>query len=127
MEYGTKYLTFAEYQGLGGSITDENAFNLLEYQARRSINSRTQNRLIEIDTIEIPTEVKVCAYNLINKINTINEQKYNVSSETVGSYSVSYGSIQEAVNANTKQIDNIIREGLLGVIVDGEHILYRGI
>ena len=55
MDYGTKYLTFAEYTALGGSITDENAFNLLEYEARKEININTLNRIVNLDTI--PNEV----------------------------------------------------------------------
>ena len=125
MDYGTKYLTFAEYTALGGSITDENAFNLLEYEARKEININTLNRIVNLDTI--PNEVKICTFNLINKINSINEQKYNVSSETVGSYSVSYGSIQEIIKSNKSQLDNVIMNDLYGVIVNGEHVIYRGV
>lgn len=125
MEYGTQYLEYQEYISLGGSITDENAFNLLEYEARKEIDINTLNRLVDLDVI--PNEVKICMYNLIEKINTINEQKYNVSSETVGSYSVSYGSIQEIIKGNKIQLDNIIINGLFGLIVNGEHVIYRGV
>ena len=125
MDYGTKYLTFAEYTALGGSITDENAFNLLEYEARKEIDINTLNRIV--DANPIPSEVKICMFTLINKIQTISEQKYNVSSETVGSYSVSYGSVQEIIKSNKSQLDNIIMNDLFGLIVNGEHAIYRGV
>ena len=125
MDYGTKYLTFAEYTALGGSITDENAFNLLEYEARKEIDINTLNRIVNANPI--PNEVKICMFTLINKIQTISEQKYNVSSETVGSYSVSYGSVQEIIKSNKSQLDNIIMNDLFGLIVNGEHAIYRGV
>lgn len=125
MEYGTKYLTFAEYQSLGGSITDENAFNLLEYEARKRIDLNTLNRIVDLETI--PNEVKICTYNLIGKIQTINEQKYSFSSESVGSYSVSYGSVQEIIKSNKAQLDNIIMNDLFGLKINGVHAIYRGI
>lgn len=125
MDYGTKYLTFAEYTALGGSITDENAFNLLEYEARKEIDINTLNRIVNANPI--PNEVKICMFTLINKIQTISEQKYNVSSETVGSYSVSYGSVQEIIKSNKSQLDNIIMNDLFGLIVNGEHVIYRGV
>lgn len=125
MDYGTKYLTFAEYTALGGSITDENAFNLLEYEARKEVNIYTLNRLIDLDVI--PNDVKLCVFNMINKIEEISKQKYSVSSETVGSYSVSYGSIREIIKSNKEQLDNIIMNYLFGLIVDGKHVIFRGI
>ena len=125
MDYGTKYLTFAEYTALGGSITDENAFNLLEYEARKQININTLNRIVDLDPI--PSEVKLCTYNLINKINTINEQKYSFSSEHVGNYSVSYGSVQEVIKSNKAQLDDIIMNNLFGLVVNGVHAIYRGV
>ena len=66
MTFEGQYLTYAEYQELGGSAIGLMPFNLLEFEARRRIDIRTQNRLK--DKENIPKEVKLCVYNLINTI-----------------------------------------------------------
>ena len=69
MTFEGQYLTYAEYQALGGSAIGEMPFNLLEFEARRKIDIRTFNRIKELDSEEIPQEVKLCEYALINSIN----------------------------------------------------------
>ena len=133
MTFEGQYLTYAEYQTLGGSAIGEMPFNLLEFEARRRIDIRTQNR---IKSDNIPQEVKLCEYNLINSINSyINSTNNiasngNVKSENTDGYSISYLSsseIGEIIKSKETELEDIIRTYLLEVIYDGEHIMYLGV
>lgn len=132
MEFEGQYLEFDEYEELGGSL-NETPFNILEFEARRKIDERTFGRLKLLE--EQPIEVKMCMFALINSINSYNNayqnsNNRNVASESVGSYSVSYASgtqIQEIINSKNVEIEEIIRTYLMGVVVNGEHILYIGV
>ena len=128
MTFEGQYLTKEEYIALGGNPEiGDMPFNLLEFEARRKIDARTQNRLKNVKTI--PQEVKLCIYNLINTLqNYINTQNRNIQSESVGEYSVSYGgNIQEIVESKNAELDDIIIDYLYGVIVNGEHVIYNGV
>lgn len=131
MEFSGQYLTYNEYRALGGTLT-EMPFNLLEFEARKQIDLRTQKRLVEL--VNIPQEVKLCDYHLINKIekyiNTINEATGNVKSESIDGYSISYGTANEIssiVSSKNVELDDIIMTDLFGVIVNNEHIIYNGV
>lgn len=126
MEFSGQYLTYNEYTALGGTL-DQTPFNLLEFEARKRIDLRTQNRLENEETI--PQEVKLCVFNLINTIKTYeNKQNRNVQSESVGEYSVSYsGNIKEIIQNKSYELDDIILNDLYGVIVNGEHVIYNGV
>lgn len=135
MEFSGQYLTYEEYTALGGTL-DQTPFNLLEFEARRQIDIRTQNRLKDIDSEEIPQEVKLCEYNLINNINEFANSTNgaistgNVASESTDGYSVSYinaSQISDIVKSKNDEINDIIRTYLLGVIVNEEHIMYLGV
>ena len=127
MEFSGQYLTYTEYVALGGTLS-QMPFNLLEFNSRKQVDLNTKNRLKGID--EIPQEVKLCVFYLINAINTYmnDAQKGNVSSENIDGYSVTYtnNSIQEMIKSKDKQIDDIIMTYLYGVIINGEHLIYRG-
>ena len=134
MTFEGQYLTYAEYQALGGSAIGNMPFNLLEFEARRQIDNNTFNRLKDSETI--PQEVKLCEYNLINSIsdfaNATNSVASggNVKSENTDGYSISYISaseISEVVKSKNAEIQDIIRTYLLGVIFNGEHLLYCGV
>ena len=134
MTFEGQYLTYAEYQALGGSAIGEMPFNLLEFEARRQIDIRTQNRLKDSEVI--PQEVKLCEYNLINSIMIFEDTTKNIAtngnvkSENTDGYSISYIStseIKEVVKSKQSEIDDTIRTYLLGVIVNGEHIMYVGV
>ena len=127
MTFEGQYLTLDEYIELGGSQIEQMPFNLLEFEARRKIDSRTQNRLRNEENI--PQEVKLCVFNLINTLQTyINTQNRNVQSESVGEYSVSYGgNINEIIESKNAELDDIIIDYLYGVIVNGEHVIYNGV
>ncbi len=134
MTFEGQYLTYAEYQTLGGSAIGDMPFNLLEFEARRQIDIRTFNRLK--DSKDIPQEVKLCEYALINSIisfantNDSIANNGNVKSENTDGYSVNYISpseISEVVKSKNDEIQDIIRTYLLGVVFNGEHLMYCGV
>ena len=130
MEFSGQYLTYNEYKALGGNL-DITPFNLLEYEARRIIDNRTLQRLKGIEII--PQEVKMCMFSLINTINNYANQgqtSKNISSESVGSYSVSYitgTQIQETINSKNAELTDIVLTYLTGVFVNGENLVYLGV
>lgn len=130
MEINGQYLTYEEYKALGGTL-DIMPFNLLEFEARRKIDIRTFNRLK--DKEEIPQEVKLCIFNMVNSINsyaTSLTNVGNVASESTDGYSVSYltaSDISNVVKSKESELDDIIRTYLLGVVVDDEHLMYCGV
>lgn len=130
MKFDGQYLTYTEYKALGGSL-DMTPFNLLEFEARRKIDERTFNRIKGIK--EIPQEIKMCMFALINSLGSYSSESSNnknIASESVGSYSVSYvtgGTIQEIVQSKNVELNDIITTYLMGVVVNGEHVLYIGV
>ena len=130
MKFDGQYLTYTEYKALGGSL-DMTPFNLLEFEARRKIDERTFNRIKGIK--EIPQEIKMCMFALINSLGSYSSESSNnknIASESVGSYSVSYvtgGTIQEIVQSKNVELNDIITTYLMGVVVNGEHVLYVGV
>ena len=136
MTFEGQYLTYAEYTELGGSAIGEMPFNLLEFEARRQVDIRTFNRIKKLEFKDIPQEVKLCEYALINSINSyatsMNEvaNNGNVASENTDGYSISYitaNQISDIVKSKSDELKDIVRTYLLGVIVDGEHIMYCGV
>ena len=127
MTFEGQYLTYAEYQALGGSAIGEMPFNILEFEARKQIDLATQKRLVNETTI--PNEVKMCDFHLINKIQLYqNDTNRNINSESVGSYSVSYNNdITKLIEDKSVELNDIVIQDLYGVIVNGEHILYIGV
>ena len=137
MTFEGQYLTKQEYIALGGSSTiGDMPFNLLEFEARRKIDIRTQNRLKDVESEKIPQEVKLCEYALINSISNYANSTSNVAetgnvkSENTDGYSISYIStseISEIIKSKSIELDDIIRTYLLEVIFDGEHLMYLGV
>lgn len=131
MDFNGQYLRYEEYKGLGGTL-DLMPFNLLEFEARRKIDERTQQRLQNVD--ELPQAVKLCTYHLINTIHQYideeNTKNKNIASENIDGYSVSYISgsqITEVMNSKNNELNDIIRTYLIGVVVNNEHIMYLGV
>ena len=133
MEFNRQYLTYVEYKGLGGNAINLMSFNLLEFEVRKKIDLRTQNRLK--NETKIPTEVKLCEFKMIeevvrysSKIKKINDN--NIASENIDGYSVSYlnsSEIQAIMKNKDEELNEIMLEELFGVIVNNEHILYLGV
>ena len=135
MTFEGQYLTKEEYIALGGNPEiGDMPFNLLEFEARRQIDIRTFNRLKNGENI--PQEVKLCEYALINSINEFTTSTSNVASsgniasENTDGYSVSYitsDKISDIVNSKQDEINNIIETYLMFVTYNGEHLMYIGV
>ena len=133
MTFEGQYLTYEEYQNLGGSAIGETPFDLLEFEARRKIDIKTQNRLVNSD--DIPQVVKLCIYKMINSIEIYSQTTQNiatngVASENTDGYSISYmtpGQISDMVASKSMELDDIIRSYLLGYEYNGEHLMYVGV
>ena len=135
MEFSEQYLTYEEYRALGGTL-DLMPFNLLEFEARRRIDIKTFNRLKDLDSKDIPQEVKICEYKLITSIFNYSmtldniADKGNVASENIDGYSVSYinsSQVSEVIKSKGEELNDLIKTYLLGVVVNGEHIMYCGV
>jgi len=125
MEFSGQYLTYQEYLCLGGTLGPM-PFNMIEFVARRKIDEKTKQRLV--GSTEIPKEVKLCIFDIISLIKKYEtETEKNKSSETVGSYSVTYNDIKEIFEQKELEINDIILTDLYGVIFKGEHIIYCGV
>lgn len=122
MEIKGQYLTYQDYKALGGTL-DLTPFNLLEFEARKEVDDCTYGRLKKLDAqIE---DVKLCIMALMNKIQKYNEIDNGKSSETVGSYSVTYN---KPVSKEEKQERRSIINSYLSEckLEDGTPYLYRG-
>ena len=135
MDFSGQYLTYAEYKALdSGSTLEQMPFNLLEYEARKQIDLRTFNRLVGGENI--PQEVKLCEYRLINELDgyvkAINSvaSNGNVASENTDGYSISYtslGQIDEIVKSKNAELNDIIRTYLANTIYNDERLMYVGV
>ena len=131
MEFSGQYLTYDEYVAMGGTLAVA-PFNLLEFEARKKIDLRTQRRLVGQETI--PEEVKVCEFQMISKINEYveksNNYNANYASESIDGYSVTYLTAQEIGNViklHDQELEDIMLSQLFGAAVDGVAILYPGV
>lgn len=128
MELEPKYLPYKDYKKLGGN-TDESFYILLEYDVRKVIDERTQNRLTKID--EIPEDVKMCVFKMIEvfeKYKPLEEQNKVVSSENTDGYSVSYRKLEKSdIDVKNSELEDIMRRYLSNVIVDNVPVLYLGV
>ena len=81
------YLSYADYQSLGGTLTNT-AFTLLEFKARSLIDFYTQKRIQNMATV--PEVVEKCMFELIGKLDTESQTGGGMlTSESSGSYSYS--------------------------------------
>lgn len=129
MEFKGQYLTYEEYMALGGTL-DLTPFNLLEFEARRKIDLWTDNRLVNLENSDIPNEVKLCEFKIIDSVLKAYDEQVNrgKSSESVGSYSVSYNNdLENVIKGKNAEINDLIKSELYGIKVNDEHILYCGV
>ena len=131
MDFTNQYLSYEEYVLLGGTL-DEVPFNELEYECRRIIDSRTQNRLKNAD--KIPQEVKMLENKMIQTLQgyyvSLNKAQSGVASENTDGYSVSYISsnqISQLIEGKIDVLQDLVSTYLFGVIVNNEHLLYCGV
>lgn len=118
--FENQYLTYDEYHtDLKGSLT-EDAFNLLEFEARAKIDDMTSGRLKDLDT-QID-EVKLCIFKLIS---VLNENNTSIKSESVDGYSITLMDTKTLEKAK----ETIIREYLSTSNLNDDYntpYLYRG-
>ena len=136
MEIQGQYLTFEEYQELGGTLT-EPPFSLLEFNARKCIDKYTFGRLINLE--EQSQETKLCEYELIKMLEeynssneTNNSVSKNIASESIDGYSISYANtlsnISQIEQGKDLETRNIIYTYLANSTSEnGTPYLYRGI
>lgn len=131
MDFTNQYLSYEEYQELEGTL-EEVPFNELEYECRRIIDSRTQNRLKNAD--EIPQEVKMLENKMIQTLQgyyvSLEKAQSGVASENTDGYSVSYISsnqISQLIEGKIDVLQDLVSTYLFGVIVNNEHLLYCGV
>lgn len=131
MDFTNQYLSYEEYQELEGTL-EEVPFNELEFECRRIIDSRTQNRLKNAD--EIPQEVKLLENKMIQTLQgyyvSLEKAQSGVASENTDGYSVTYISssqISQLIEGKIDVLQDLISTYLFGVIVNNEHLLYCGV
>ena len=95
------YLTFQEYQNLGGTVSTTD-FNIYEPKARRKLDYFTQNRLQSLTVII--SEVKELMTEFINRM-SISPLNGNVTSYSNGIESFGFGQNQtDALNGELYQL-----------------------
>lgn len=131
MDFINQYLSYEEYQELEGTL-EEVPFNELEFECRRIIDSRTQNRLKNAD--EIPQEVKLLENKMIQTLQgyyvSLEKAQSGVASENTDGYSVTYISssqISQLIEGKIDVLQVLVSTYLFGVIVNNEHLLYCGV
>ena len=127
MDFRGQYLTYGEYQSLGGT-SSQTPFNISEYNARKKIDERTFGRLQNLSTQ--PQEVKLCVFELIKIIesySTNEGQNKSISSENTDGYSISYTSPDKSITeAKNSELEDVINTYLANVLVNNVPVLYRG-
>lgn len=128
MEFKNQYLTYEEYQQLGGTL-EEMPFNILEFKAQKEIDKYTFGRLHDLE--EQKLEVKNCISDLMNIIKAYNSVTDNIgiSSENTDGYSVSYASVS---SENTKSFNASVKNSIKSYLSDcklddGTPYLYCGV
>lgn len=127
MEFNGQYLTYSEYQSLGGTLA-EMPFNLLEFKARKEIDKYTFGRLEEIGNGY--NEVKLCVNDIIGILDLYSDydnQDKRISSVNTDGYVESYNlDISGMEKSKNDKIKNIIYNYLSNLYLDDTPILYRG-
>ena len=128
MEFNGQYLTYAEYQGLGGTLV-QTSFNLLEFEARQIIDKYTFGRLKNLNTQN--QEVKLCVYKLINLENgykSLEAQNRGKASENIDGYSVSYTTpTSDSIVAKNDEYKDVVKTYLVDCkLADGTPYMYCG-
>ena len=141
------YLTFAEYTGYGGTLTQA-AFNNYEPEAERIIDWYTFNRLTTEQ--DIPERVKQCMMKLISLLQMRDDLVSGLAATSSGSgsssaaairsqsndgVSISYNTIESSdlynslkLETKDNQFEMTIRFWLNGIKNSaGRNLLYRGI
>lgn len=136
------YLTYAEYQNMGGTL-EEATFNDLAYEAQTYIDWVTFRRLQE-EGSDIPDAVKQCMYHIIrlianklaalqsnpNGLEAHNESGAGIQSQSNDGVSISYNTLsaKDLIATMNDEIDDTINRYLQGIRNNlGKRLLYRGL
>lgn len=122
-----KYLSFAEYQAMGGELSEAD-FNLAEFRCRKRIDRQTFDRIQDMELV--PEAVKLCMMSLIGIDSKVGAEAQVdapvVTSFNTDGYSESYGKALGVEDAE-KTMSFSIRSMLWGEKDDrGVPLLYRG-
>lgn len=109
------YLTYDEYINLDGKLS-EIEFKKAEFRAEKKVDELTSNRFRTFK--EYPEELKMCILDLLE----LSKDETNIVSETLGNYSKTTMSKEQV----SKQKDNIVKQYLSNVKVNGIYCLYCG-
>ena len=130
MNFKGQYLIHDEYLDLGGTLK-EVPFNLLEYDVRKMIDERTFGRLIGINWKELPQDVRFCVFKMVEikeRYQTLKSQNKAVASESTDGYSVSYRKQETSdIEAENKELKNVMESYLANVKIDKVPVLYLGV
>lgn len=132
------YLTYAEYQNMGGTL-DEATFDDLEFQAEAVVNWYTFNRLKQDTTF--PEELKRLMKYLINLAYSQSglidasgsgdvDTSKTIASQSNDGVSVSYNilSAKDLMDAVKSESESAVKMYLQGVMNEaGRLLLYRGV
>lgn len=123
-----QYLTYAEYTGYGGELS-EVAFKPLEFKARKRIDYLTDSRVQNM--VSVPEAVKLCVFMLIGMEHAVGREVQatspNITSFNTDGYSETYSQRMDADTAGI-QMTAATKEYLYGEKDDnGIPLLYRGI
>lgn len=142
MDMSPRYLTYAEYQSVGGTLS-ETEFNYYAYEAESYIDWYTFNRLH--NNTEIPDAVKRCEVYLIRFIQerlsalgisfdddsgSSSDPLKSIMSQSNDGVSVSFNALsaRDATSALSAEIGQTIQRYLVGVTNElGRKLLYRGL
>lgn len=133
--YNPKYLTYEDYQSLGGEL-EESEFNSLEFKAETKVNWYTFSRLENDTTFD--NKVPLCVYEIIKLLNQYDLALKGLNSD--GSVSILRQS-NDGVSTDynnlspsefTEKCEDLIKELILQYLQKvrneaGQLVLYRGV
>lgn len=121
-----QYITFAEYQDLGGTVTEEATFNSLQRTVEAKMNYLTFGRIEKLyDEGNLPSEVEILEVELINTFS--NDDTSSVKTG-VQSYSNGIESITYAVSKDNieKQRNERVFATMQEYLFKYPELFYRG-
>lgn len=121
-----QYLSFAEYQELGGNVTDETTFTLLQRQIESRMNYLTFGRLEKLfESGELPKEVGILEVELINTYANDNPEttKTGVQAYSNGIESYTYAATNDDID---KQRNKRIYTTMQSYLFNYPQLFYRG-
>lgn len=123
------YITYSEYQNMGGTL-DVAAFNRFANRACALIDSETKNRVAAMS--EVPDKVKHLCFELIeysNNAATVAKSNIASRSQTAGGVSESESYVTaKTADEQSAEMYEMISDYLCGVKDDtGTPLLYKGV